>query len=554
MFRILKKSSSSASGGSKPGLSRNRCGKSAVRLVLVGAIVAASISPGYGKVFRWAFQGDAQTMDPHGLAETMTLSFQGNMYEGLVRRDAKMKIVGALAERWLQVSPTVWRFHLRRGVRFHDGSAFAADDVKFSLERAASEGSGMRGAAFAIGRTRIVDSHTVDIETDQPNPILPMQLELIYIMDKQWAEANNTTTVSAPGDAKAANFAHFNANGTGPFILVEREAGTRSVLKRNAAYWGEVRGNISEAVFTPVANAATRVAALISGNVDLAYPVPVQDWERLARTAGVRPLTGAEARTIFLGFDQTRMELKGSDLKGRNPFKDVRVRRAVAHAIDIAAIRDKVMRGAAVPAGLMVAPEVNGFAASLNGATAPDLAAARRLMAEAGLAAGFSVIMDCPNNRYMNDEKICQAVASMLARINIRVRLNAMPKAKFFAKILSHNGYDTSLYLLGWTPSTFDSHNPIAAVMSCRGRGDKLGMFNIGGYCNPRINALAKLIQAAAPGDERRALIQEAFRIHKRDVGHLPLHQQRLSWGVADGIAVVQRPDNFLTLRDVLID
>ena len=265
-------------------------------------------------------------------------------------------------------------------------------------------------------------------------------------------------------------------------------------------------------------------------------------------------MTGGEARTIFLGFDQVRDELVGSDLKGRNPFKDVRVRRAVARAIDIEAIRAKVMRGASVPAGLMVAPEVNGFSVEQNDRPKFDLRQARRLMADADLADGFSVIMDCPNDRYMNDEKICQAIAAMLAKIKIRVTLNAQPKAKFFAKILSHNGYDTSLFLLGWTPSTFDSHNPIASVMSCRGGKDKLGLFNIGGYCNRRINQLAAEIQATAEVGKRQALIADVFALHKTEVGHLPLHQQPLSWGVADHVQVLQRPDNLFALRHVVIE
>ncbi len=521
-------------------------------LVCVG-LFGAGTPDAQAKTFRWAFQGDAQTMDPHGLAETMTLSFQGNVYEALVRRDAHMKIVGALAERWERVSPTVWRFHLRRGIRFHNGNDFKADDVLFSAKRANSKGSGMRGAAAAVARVTAVDDYTVDIASDKPNPILPLQLELIYIMDKQWTETNRATSVSAPGDQSGQNFAHLNANGTGPFILVERQPGTRSEFKRNGSYWGQVGGNVETAIFTPIGNDATRVAALISGNVDMVYPIPVQDWARLRSTAGVRPLTGPEARTIFLGFDQLRDHLKGSDLKERNPFKDVRVRRAVAHAIDINAIRDKVMRGASVPAGLMVAPQVNGFVAALNTPFTHDPARARQLMGEAGLEDGFSVILDCPNDRYMNDEKICQAIAGMLAKVNIRVRLNAQPKAKFFAKILAHNGYDTSFFLLGWTPSTFDAHNPIAALMSCRGRGDKLGQFNIGGYCNPRINELAGEIQAASDGPRRQALIEEAFRIHKTEIGHLPLHQQPLSWGVADNVTVVQRPDNLFLLRDVTV-
>ena len=328
----------------------------------------------------------------------------------------------------------------------------------------------------------------------------------------------------------------------------------KTVLERYRDYWGEIRGNVDKAVFTPISNDATRVAALISGNVHMAYPIPVQDWSTLRRNPEVRPLTGPEARTIFLGFDQTRDNLTNSDIKGRNPFKDVRVRKAIVHAIDVEAINRKIMRGTAVPAGLMVAPQINGFSATLNGRPAFDQSRARSLLSEAGYADGFEVAMDCPNDRYVNDERTCRAIATMLARINVRVKLLAQKKSKFFAKTLSHNGYDTSFFLLGWTPSTFDSHNPIASVMSCRGQGDGLGQFNLGGYCNPRINALAAKIQAESNQTLRQAMIDEAFSIHKEEVGHIPLHQQPLSWGVSINVSLVQRPDNIFSIRYVTLN
>ena len=284
----------------------------------------------------------------------------------------------------------------------------------------------------------------------------------------------------------------------------------------------------------------------------MAYPVPVQDWQRLEDADGVRPLAGPEARTIFLGFDQLRDELLYSNVKGRNPFKDVRVRQAFIHAIDVEAIRKKVMRGASVPAGLMVAPQINGFTEALNGRPSHDVDKAKALLAEAGYPDGFEVTMDCPNDRYVNDERICQAVASMLARIGVEVTLLAQTKSKYFGKVLAQNDYDTSFFLLGWTPSTFDSHK-ISSLMACRGGEDKLGAFNLGGYCNPRINELAAMIQSETDQARRQGLIDEAFRIHKDEAGHIPLHQQPLSWGVSEQVDLVQRPDNVLDLRYVTV-
>ncbi|MEM9358786.1 MAG: ABC transporter substrate-binding protein [Pseudomonadota bacterium] len=529
-----------------------RIGKTALA-ICTGAALSLSVSAAQAETFRFAFQGDVQTMDPHGLFETMTLGFQRNIYEGLVIRDKDMKMTGALAEKWTNTEPTVWRFNLRKGVKFHDGSDFKADDVKFSVERLSTEGSDMKVVAGLIKEAKIVDDYTIDLVTPSPNPILPLQLEIFYIMDKQWAEKNKATAATNVKGGDEGNFANLNANGTGPFKLKSRQSGVKTVLERHKGYWGKAPTNVTTVEFTPISNDATRVAALISGNVHMAYPIPVQDWKRLEDAKGVKPLTGPEARTIFLGFDQLRDELVGSNVKGKNPFKDIRVRKAFMHAINIDAIKKKVMRGAATPAGLMVAPQINGFNKSMNDRLAYNVDGAKKLMADAGYADGFEVVMDCPNDRYVNDERICQAAASMLAKINVKVKLLAQTKSKYFGKVLAQNGYDTSFFLLGWTPSTFDSHNPISSLMACRGGADKIGAFNLGGYCNKRINELAASIQSETDQAKRQAMIDEAFKIHKDEVGHIPLHQQPLSWGVADNATVVQRPDNVMDLRYVMV-
>ncbi len=521
--------------------------------LLVGGLIAAGSASVQAKTFRYAFQGDVQTMDPHGLFETMTLGFQRNIYEPLVIRDASMELVGALAETWENTEPTVWRFNLRKGVKFHDGSDFKADDVEFSIKRINTEGSDMKVVAALIKEVKVIDDYTVEIITPAPDPILPLQLEILYIMDKDWAEKNNAVEATNVKGGDEGNGANLNTNGTGPFMLESRQSGVKTVLKRNPNWWGKMKSNVTEVVFTPISSDATRVAALISGNVDMAYPIPVQDWKRLEDAKGVKPLTGPEARTIFLGFDQVRDELTASSVKGKNPFKDVRVRQAFFQAINIDAIKQKVMRGASTPSGLMIAPQVNGFNEAQNTRAPYDVAAAKKLMAEAGYADGFEVTMDCPNDRYVNDENICQAAASMLARIGVKVNLLAQPKSKYFAKVLAQNGYDTSFFLLGWTPSTFDSHNVISSLLACRGGEDKIGAFNLGGYCNKRINELAASIKSETDQTKRQAMIEEAFQIHKDEYGHIPLHQQPLSWGVSEKVEVNQRPDNVFDLRDTFV-
>ena len=521
--------------------------KKTLTAALVGGTMLAA--PASAETFRYAFQGDVSTMDPHGLFETFTLGFQRNIYEGLVIRDDKMEMTGALAESWENTEPNVWRFNLRKGVKFHNGNDFTADDVAFSVDRINTEGSDMKIIASLIESVNVIDDHTVELVTPAPNPILPLQLEIFYIMDREWSEENKTTEATTVKGDDAGNFANLNANGTGPFKLVSRQSGVKTVLERNEDHWGDYPTNVTEVIFTPIDQDATRVAALISGDVHLAFPIPVQDWNRLESAEGVKPLTGPEARTIFLGFNQEDDELKTSDVKGKNPFKDPKVREAFTVAIDLDAIKAKIMRGASTPAGLMIAPQINGFNESLNDYPKADPERAKELLVEAGYPDGFEVEMDCPNDRYVNDEKICQAAASMLAKVGVKVNLLAQTKSKYFGKVLAQNDYDTDFFLLGWTPSTFDAHNVISGILSCRGGEDNIGAFNLGGYCNPRINELALEIQTETDQDKRQTLIDEANKIHKDEFGHIPLHQQPLSWGVSDKVDILQRPDNVFDLR-----
>ncbi|NIA70156.1 ABC transporter substrate-binding protein [Pelagibius litoralis] len=526
-----------------------------LRRGLLAAVAAAALAAGGAaadaKTFKWAFQGDVQTMDPHGLFETFTLGFQSNFYEGLVTRTPDLELIPALATSWENIKPDTWRFTLRKGVKFHNGNDFNADDVIFSVERINTEGSDLKVTAALIKEAVKVDDYTVDIVTPAPDPILPLQLEIFYIMDKEWAAEHNTTAATNVKGDDQGNHANINVNGTGPFMVTERQPDVKTMLVPNPNWWGQNQSNVTEAIFTPISQDATRVAALISGDVHMAYPIPVQDWRRLDDATGVSPLTGPESRTIFLGFDQDRDELLASSVKGKNPFKDKRVRQAFYQAIDVEAIKQKVMRNSATPSNLMVAPQINGFNAAMNERLPFDVETAKALMAEAGYGDGFEVTMDCPNDRYVNDERICQAVASMLAKIGVKIDLLAQTKSKYFGKVLAQNDYDTSFYLLGWAPNSFDSHNPISSLMSCRVDGK--GSFNLGGYCNERVTELADLIQVETDQEKRQALIDEAFKIHSDDVGHIPLHQQPLSWGVSDDATVAQRPDNVFRLQYVTV-
>ena len=523
-------------------------------LAASACVLALGLGVANAETFKWSFQGDVQSLDPHGLNETFTLGFLGNIYEGLTAYDDDLQLQPGLAVSWENTGPTTWIFKLRQGVKFHDGGDFNADDVIFSWKRTLTSGSDMKGYGARISGITKIDDHTVQLETPAPNPILPRELVFYYMMDKEWSKKHNTIEATSPKSADAtATYAAQNANGTGPFILTERQPDVRSKFIRFDDYWKDIPTNVTEVYFTPISQGATRVAALISGELDMVYPVPVQDWKRLNNAEGVKALTGPEARTIFLGMDQWRDELLYSNIKGTNPLKDKRVRKAMAHAINLNAIDEKIMRGAAIPAGLLVAPQINGFDASFNIPYAYDLDKSKALLAEAGYPEGFEIGMDCPNNRYVNDEKICQAVVGLLARVGIKVDLNAQPKSKYFAKVSPQNGNDTSFYLLGWTPSSMDVHNVLFNLMSSFDTEKNTGQFNYGHYSNARIDKITGDVEKETDQVKRQNMVAEAFSILKDDVGYLPLHQQPLSWGVRDGISLSQRADNVLDLRYVIV-
>jgi peptide/nickel transport system substrate-binding protein len=519
-----------------------------VGLFAISALLAAT--PTRAETFKFANQGDAISMDPHSLNESLQLSITGNVYEPLVARGKNLELVPGLATDWKQTSPTVWRFNLRKGVTFHDGTPFTAADVIFSYDRARGEGSDVKTYVQEIAEIRKVSDYEIDVVTKAPFPILPDVISLWYMVSKKWCEDNRAVQ---PVDKRKSieNTASFKANGTGPFRLRSRDPGIRTTLSRNFNYWDKkIDTNVDEVIFTPIGNPSTRVAALLSGEVDMMEPVPIQDVGRIGSNPNLKVMQGPELRTIFLGMDQKRDELLFSSVKGKNPFKDRRVRLAFYQAIDVNAIQKAVMRGASTPTALMVAPGIKGFPADLNKRFPYDPEAAKKLLAEAGYPQGFEVGMNCPNDRYVNDEDICKAVAAMLARIGVKINLMAETKGTYFPKILSRN---TSFYLLGWTPGTYDSHNPLNALMSTPDDKTGRGQFNLGSYSNAKVDELAAKIAAETDQTKRNAMIHEAMQIHQDDVGHVPLHQQALAWAMKKTVSLVQLADNFMPLKYVVI-
>lgn len=517
--------------------------KQKVAAALMLSALTAIVSVASAHTIRVANRGDALSMDPHSLNESLQLGLTGNVYEPLVGRNKDLSLAPALALAWRIESPTVWRFELRRGVRFHDGSAFTADDAAFSLRRAQAQGSDMQGYLSGVRRVRVVDAHTLEVDTAEPSPLLPERLSHVYMMSRRWCETHGATKPVDPRRG-ADNAAALRANGTGPFRLRERQPQQRTVFERNGSYWGTIESNARQIVFTPMPDDGARVAALLAGRVDVMEPVPVQDIERVNAAGNARVVTGPELRTLFLGMDQHSDELPYASVRGANPFKDRRVRQAFYQAIDIDAIDKRVMRGAATPAALIVGPGINGFQPDAK-RLPYDRTGARALMAQAGYADGFALTLDCPNDRYVNDAALCAAVAEQLADIQVRVTVRAEPKAQYFPRVLRR---DTGFYLLGWSPSTYDAHNALSALTACPD-GKGAGQFNLGGYCNPRLDALTREIQAQADKGRRDALLREALLLQAADIAYIPLHQQALAWGVSKKVRLVQLADNTMPFK-----
>jgi len=511
--------------------------------LLVGLFALAGAPGGAGaQTLRWASQGDALTMDPQSQNEGLTNAVNGQVYERLTSFDRQLRIVPSLATGWTQPSPTTWRFSLRPGVKFHDGTALTADDVVFSINRAKNPASTFSVYASALGTPVAIDPLTVEFRLPQVNPVFLEHVNTVFIMSRAWAEKHGVTR---PLDFKNKEESHaaFNANGTGPFMLVARQPGIRTTFRRNPNWWGRPEGNVKEIVYTPIANDATRLAALISGEIDLVLDPAPRDIARLRTVAGVKVIEGPENRVIFIGMDQQRDELLYGSVKDRNPFKDLRVRRALNHAVDIETMRGKLMNGMAVPTGGNTPSPLGAFNdPEIEARTPFDLALARRLMAEAGYADGFEVTLDCPNNRYVNDEEICVALAAMWAQIKVRVKVNAMPRANYFPKM---EKWDTSMYMLGWGGAVTDAETTLTPVMRNPGpKGE--GLYNYGRSRNDKFDALAAASSTEADPARREALIKAALREWKEQAHTIPLHRQMIPWAARANVDVVHRADNWL--------
>ncbi|MFN0265198.1 ABC transporter substrate-binding protein [Tepidamorphus sp. 3E244] len=506
------------------------------------AILVTTALSASAETLRWARAGDSLTLDPHAQNEGPTHTLAHQIYEPLIIRDMTGAFQAALATDWApkEGDPTVWVFNLRQGVKYHDGADFTAEDVVFSINRAKSEDSDMKELLTSIVEVRAVDDHTVEFVTDGPNPILPSNLTNLFMMDKGWAEANDAVKVQDI-EGGETTFATTNTNGTGAYKLVSREPDVKTVLTANEDYWGkgEFPLDVTEIVYTPIQNAATRVAALLSGEVDFIQDVPVQDLDRVANTDGLVVKTAPQNRVIFLGMNMGADDIANDSVEGANPLADARVRKAMSMAINRDAIKQVVMRGQSQPAGMIAPPFVNGWTEEMDSSSATDVEGAKALMAEAGYGDGFSIQLDCPNDRYINDEAICQAAVGMLAQIGVTVNLDAKPKAQHFPLIT--NG-ETDFYMLGWGVPTYDSEYIFNFLVHTR--GDERGSWNGTGFSNPDLDAKIVSLASETDLDARNAAIGEIWQVVQDEQLYIPIHHQVLNWGMTDNVGIEVSPED----------
>ncbi|MEM9522745.1 MAG: ABC transporter substrate-binding protein [Pseudomonadota bacterium] len=513
-----------------------------IAMLAVGLSTSVALTAAEADTLRWARAGDSLTLDPHAHNEGPTSALAHQIMEPLVMRDMTGAIVPALATDWApsEIDPRVWIFNLRRDVSFHDGAAFDSEDAKFSLERAMTPDSGYRELLASVVEVRAPGQYVIEIVTKGPNPIMPNNLTNLLMMDKGWAEANGAVKVQ-DYEGGEDTYAAKNANGTGPYRLVSREPDVKTVLAINETYWGknEFPMDVTEIVYTPIQNAATRVAALLSGEVDFIQDVPVQDLERVAAADGLDVRTAPQNRVIFFGMNMGDADLVNDNVDGKNPLADRRVRQAMNLAINREAIRKVVMRDQSVPAGMIAPPFVNGWNAEMDAAARTDLEAARALMAEAGYGDGFSIQLDCPNDRYINDEAICRAAVGMFAQIGITVNLDAKPKAQHFPLI---NNLETDFYLLGWGVPTFDSEYIFNFLI--HNMDGKYGSWNATRFHDPQLDIKIEALAGETDLVKRNAMIAEIWQVVQDKVLYIPIHHQVLNWGMASNVRTVVAPDD----------
>jgi len=461
-----------------------------------------------------AMDADPVSLDPHVQLSGGMLQYSHMVFDSLVRYDKAMNFEPRLAEKWERIDDLTMRFHLRKGVKFHSGNDFTAEDVVFTVERL-KKSDDYKGLFDPFVGAKAVDSHTVDLITKKPYGLVLNMATYVFPMDKKFYSGTDDKGKAKDLIIKTDySFANENESGTGPFMITSREQGVKTVFTRFADYWDK-SGNVDEIVLSPIKNDATRVAAMLSGDVDFIMPVPPQDLDRLRTTDGVQLVTMPGSRIITF-------QLNGE----RNPaLADPKVRLAMAYAYDNNGVVEKIMKGFGTAAGQMSPKGLAGF----NEALTPryDLEKAKALMAESGFPDGFEATIIAPNNRYVNDEKISEAFVSMMSKIGIKLALKTMPKAQYWDEF---DAQAADIQMIGWHPDSEDSGNYYEFLSMCRNSETGYGQYNSGAYCNAKVDELTLASQSETDTTKRSAMLQEIEKIQYDEAGFIPLHWQDLSW------------------------
>jgi len=505
------------------------------RLGLAAVVLASLTLSGHAETLKWGASRDIYSLDPYSYGDSYTLSFLNHVYEGLVRYDADLKIEPALAESFENISDTTWRFHLRKGVTFHDGAEFTADDVLASLKRVSDPVSPLRGNLPAYKSASKVDDHTVDIQLSGPYPLLLNDLTNIHIFDAGWLKTNNSEKPTDVG-AKIEGYATYNTNGTGPFKLESRVPDSKTVLVKNPAWWDQSQSNIDRIEFTPITSAATRVAALLSGEINFTENAPSQDLPRLQSQPELSVLERTDLRTVMVGFNRKPALADGSP----NKFNDLRVRQAFAHALDRDLIQKRIMRGKSRTAGAVIAPEIPGYTPQLDTTLAYDPELSKKLLADAG-AQDFPFTLVCTTDAYVNEEELCQGMVNMLSRGGFKPQLDIAPTA---AQAPKRTGGKADVYLIGWaTEPMLDSYSILLQMIATKSAN--AGVFNWGGWSYPEIDKLINEASTDMDRENRLSVQTKALEMAKDEIVMLPLHQQPMAWVMSKKIdKIVQLPDN----------
>lgn len=471
-------------------------------------------------VLKVAMDADPVSLDPQVQLSGGMLQYSHMVFDSLVRYSKDMKFEPRLAEKWERIDDNTMRFHLRKGVRFHSGNEFTAEDVVFSVDRL-KKSEDFKGLFEPFVGAKAVDAHTVDLITKKPYGLVLNMATYIFPMDKKFY--TGTDDKGKPKDMILKtdySFANVNESGTGPYVVTTREQGVKVVFTRFADYWDH-NGNVEEIVLTPIKNDATRVAALLSGDVDFIMPVPPQDLDRIKSTDGLQLVTMAGSRIITF-------QLNGE----RNPaLADPKVRLAMAYAYDNQGVVEKIMKGFATAAGQMSPEGLAGYNPSLT--PRYDLEKAKALMAESGFANGFEATMIAPNNRYVNDEKLAEAFVSMMSKIGAKISLKTMPKAQYWDQF---DAQVADIQMIGWHPDSEDSGNYYEFLSMCRNAETGYGQYNSGSYCNSSVDELTLNSQTETDTAKRSEMLQEVEKIQYDEAGFIPLHWQHLSWASKTGM------------------